>query len=294
MIKRKDGFSGERALVLPTSIVREMEKDALSRTLHITDIGYYPRAKHHFRKRDIAISQYIFIYCVEGKGWFDINDKHYAVEQNQCFILPPNVPHSYGADKKDPWTIYWIHFKGELAAHYATRLLNPVDIKPGVYSRINGRLNLFEEVYHTLELGYSKENVLYACSALHYFLGSICFLQQYRNATSDNQAGDVVENAIHYMKENIEKKLTVADFATYTGFSVSHFSSLFNSRTGYSPVNYFNLLKIQHACYLLDHTDMRVNQVCYKIGIEDCYYFSRIFSKMMGLSPSEYKKQKKG
>ncbi len=42
MIKLKDGFSGERALVLPQSIIQEMEKDALSSILHITDIGYYP------------------------------------------------------------------------------------------------------------------------------------------------------------------------------------------------------------------------------------------------------------
>lgn len=49
MIKRKDGFNGERALVLPLSVVQEMEKDALSSVLHITDIGYYPKALHHFR-----------------------------------------------------------------------------------------------------------------------------------------------------------------------------------------------------------------------------------------------------
>ena len=48
-------------------------------------------------------------------------------------------------------------FKGDLAEYYALRLLTPIDIKPTIYSRINGRLNLFEEIYHTLELGYSKE-----------------------------------------------------------------------------------------------------------------------------------------
>ena len=39
---------------------------------------------------------------------------------------------------------------------------------------------------------------------------------------------------------------------------------------------------------------MSVNQICYKIGIEDCYYFSRLFTKIMGISPREYKKAKKG
>ena len=39
---------------------------------------------------------------------------------------------------------------------------------------------------------------------------------------------------------------------------------------------------------------MKVNQICYKIGIEDCYYFARLFTKIMGISPREYKKAKKG
>ena len=49
MVKLKDGFTGERALVLPRIIVDKMEEDPLTSMLHITDIGYYPKAKHHFR-----------------------------------------------------------------------------------------------------------------------------------------------------------------------------------------------------------------------------------------------------
>lgn len=294
MIKRKDGFLGEQALVLPASIMREMQKNSLYKALYISHIGYYPHAVHHFREREIPIEQYIFIYCVEGKGWFKINGKYSQIEANQCFVLPPNQAHSYGADEENPWTIYWVHFNGDLAPAYAARLLLPIEIKPTIFSRINSRLTLFEEIYHTLEYGYSKENLLYTCSAFHHFLGSICYLQQYRNAIDQQHQIDIVEATIHFMKENIGKKLTVAEIAAQAGYSVSHFSGIFHSRTGYSPVNYFNLLKMQHACYLIDCTDIRMNQVCYKVGIEDCYYFSRLFTKIMGVSPSNYRKQKKG
>lgn len=88
MIKRKDGFNGERALVLPLSVVQEMEKDALSSVLHITDIGYYPKALHHFRERTEPISQFVFIYCIEGAGWFRTNEQEYAVKANQYFYCP--------------------------------------------------------------------------------------------------------------------------------------------------------------------------------------------------------------
>ena len=105
---------------------------------------------------------------------------------------------------------------------------------------------------------------------------------------------NISELAIHYMKENMEKHLSLQDIADQIGYSPSHFSMLFKKKTGHGPVTYFNLLKIQHACFLLDTTDMKINQICYKIGIEDTYYFSRLFSKIMGMSPREYRKSKKG
>ena len=112
MLRLKDGFSGERALVLPLIVVEMMEQDPLCSMLHITDIGYYPKAKHHFRERKEPINQYVFIYCVDGAGWYQLGKQRYNVSANQYFILPAGIPHAYGADADHPWTIYWIHFKG--------------------------------------------------------------------------------------------------------------------------------------------------------------------------------------
>ena len=79
MIKRKDGFNGERALVLPASIVKELEADVVASILYITDIGYYPKAWHHFRERTEPIDQYVFIYCMEGEGWYRLRDHEYKI-----------------------------------------------------------------------------------------------------------------------------------------------------------------------------------------------------------------------
>jgi len=295
MIKRKDGFHGERAVVLPSSIIQEMENDPISAILHITDIGYYPKARHHFRERTEPITQYIFIYCTEGEGWYKINGEEYTVSANQYFILPAGCVHAYGASEENPWTIYWIHFKGKLAYCFAKQCIRPIEIKPSIHSRITNRTEMFEEILHTLTMGYSHENLLYSCSIFYHYLGTVRYLQQYRSATQDpSEEHDIVTAAIHFMRESIEKKLTLQEIAAHTGYSASHFSALFSKRTGYAPLTYFNQLKIQQACQLLDFTDIKINQVCYKIGIDDCYYFSRLFSKIMGMSPREYKKLKKG
>lgn len=295
MIKRKDGFNGERSLVLPASILKELEADRMASILYITDIGYYPKAWYHFRERTEPIDQYVFIYCMEGEGWYSVRNHEYKITPNQYFILPAGEAHAYGANAKNPWTIYWIHFKGKLASEFALQATCPIEVKPSLHSRISNRIDMFEEIFHTLEMGYSRENLLYACSVFHHYLGTLRYLQQYRDVTSrHDEKTDIITATIHFMKENTEKKLSLSELARHIGYSPSHFSVLFNQRTGCPPIAYFNQLKIQKACQLLDFTDMKINQICYKVGIADSYYFSRLFHKVMGMSPLEYKNIKKG
>ena len=295
MIRQKDGFGGERALVMPQMIVNLMEDDPLTSALHITDIGFYPNARHHYRERKEPINQYVFIYCTDGAGWYRVGGREFRVHADQYFILPAGDPHVYAADEKDAWTIYWVHFKGTLASIYAAGACVPTDLKTEANSRISNRIALFEEIFGVLRLGYGIENLRYVSSLFHHYLGSLRYLNQYRSgngANSDNR--NVAEAAIHYMKENIEKRLTLEEISRYTGYSSSRFSTLFRGMTGHAPLSYFNLLRIQQACFLLDETDMRINQVCHKIGIDDNYYFSRLFSRIMGMSPSEYRMREKG
>lgn len=294
-IRLKDGFSGERALVLPQMIVKMMEDDPLCAALHITDIGYYPRAQHHFRERKEPINQYVLIYCIDGAGRYRVHGNTFDVRANQYFILPAGVPHAYEADADNPWTIYWVHFKGTLAPYYACNTDGPIEINVKANSRISDRLKIFEEIFSALSDGYSNDNLHYASAIFHGFLGSLRYIQQYRNFNNSNVgAEDIVAVAIHYMKENMEKHLSLQDIAEYIGYSPSHFSALFKRKTGHAPLAYLNLLKVQIACQMLDETDMKMNQICHKIGIDDAFYFSRLFSKLMGMSPSEYRKTNKG
>ena len=289
MIKQKDGFIGERSIVLPPMVIEMEEKDPLVSNLFLTDIGYYPLATYHYRNRQQAINQYVLIYCVEGSGWYRIDEKEYKVRKNQFFILPAGKPHTYGADENNGWTIYWIHFRGNLASIYAEGANKPQEINITTTSRVSERNNIFEEIFYTLEQGQNLENLRYTSSLLHHYLASMRYLEQYRHAVKKEESDNVVDAAIHYMKENIENRITIQDVIKYIGYSASRFATLFKKQTGFSPLNYFNQLKIQRSCRLLRETDMKINQICFKIGIEDSLYFSRLFSKTMGMSPREYR-----
>lgn len=287
-MKIKDGFSGERSLVLPRQVVAMMENDPLASVLHITDMGYYPCAEFHFRERTTPIDQFVFIYCVDGRGWYEHSGRHYDVEKNQYFILPAGVPHRYGASEATPWTIYWIHFRGPLATHYANDAAEPQSVNTSVDSRISQRHNLFEEILSTLNASFAIENIRYAMAAFHHYLASLRYLKQYR-ASGSGSSRDTVEIIIHYLNENIGRKIRLDELAEYIGCSASHMSELFRQRTGHSILNYFNLLKVKLACQLLDTTDMKLNQISFKVGIDDPLYFSRLFSKAMGMSPRAYR-----
>lgn len=288
-MKQKNGFSGERSIVLPKVIVEMEKNDPLVSSLYITDIGYYPKAENHYRERKEPIGENVLIYCMEGKGTYRVEGKEYHVSGNQYFILPAGKAHSYESDKDSPWTIYWIHFTGNHAEIYAQGAQTPQDVKPSIHSRINHRNTIFEEIFQTLEQGYSQESLRYVSSLLHYYLASMRYLKQYRETGRRDTESLMSDEAIHFMQENIEKKITLEDIAKYLGYSASHFSMMFKKQTGMSPLNYINKLKIKEACYLLKNTDMKINQICHKVGIEDCYYFSRLFSKTMGMSPKEYR-----
>lgn len=290
MIKIKDGFHGERSFVFPQAVVRTLEEHPLSAALHITDIGYYPNALHHYRERVEPIDQYILIYCMKGNGWFETDGVRQKVSADDFFILPAGKPHRYATDdNENPWTIYWVHFKGSLAPYYATDLSVPVRITPNLKSRIVGRIQIFEEIMKTLGQGFQTDNLLFACSMFHHFLGTLRYIVTYRNLTDTCDNLDIVNAAVTFMNENIEKHLRLSDLSRFTGYSNSQFTHIFTKNTGMSPIAYFNMLKMRYACTLLATTDMKIHQVSYKLGISDMHYFSRLFSAVVGLSPTAWR-----
>lgn len=294
MPRLKDGFRGERAVILPRMIIEQLENDPLLAALYVTDMGYYPHAAHHYRSRQDGISQYVLIYCMDGCGWCSVGGERFSVNANQFVVLPAGMPHEYGADRLTPWSIYWMHFKGTLAPGYVDGMTGtPVTLNPSGQSRINQRIALFEEIFQTLKMGYSLDNLRYVSSLFHHFLGSLCYWETYRSAGSGSDK-EFLDSVVHFMHENIERKITLGEIAAFAGYSSSHFSAMFCELTKQSPMAYLNQLRIQTACELLDFTGMKVNQVCHKVGIEDPYYFSRLFRQIMGCSPREYRQVKKG
>jgi AraC family transcriptional regulator of arabinose operon len=289
--RKREGFEGQRLIVIPKKIVSEfLVKDPVTRQIYITDIGFYPKAMFHYAERSHGISQHIIIYCIEGYGWIEINKKRVIISPSQFIAIPANTPHRYGADVQNPWSIYWAHFKGENSAFIADLIVkNSDDYKPQL-TFSEDRIGLFDDIYYNLQNGYGDDTLRYVNMIFYHFLSSMIYEDKF-NRLKKTVDTDVVDKVIKLMQDKIQQTITLKQMADFSNLSVTHFSSLFRKKTGHSPIEYFNHLKIQKACQYLAFTTMTVKELAYCIGVEDQYYFSRMFTRLMGISPSVYRKR---
>jgi AraC-like DNA-binding protein len=291
VVKKRQGFEGQRLIVVPKKITVDfLSCDPITRQIHLTDIGYHPKAKFHYVERPNGINQHIIIYCVEGTGWVEINKTRSELSPSHFVTIPANMPHKYGANEKDPWTIYWTHFKGEAASFIIELILkHSKKSKPNLIYNEN-RIKLFEEICTNLEMGYSGDNLRYVNMIFSHFLSSLLYEDKF-NYLDNKRKKDFITSAIELMQKKTHTVFSLKEFALLAHLSVSHFSAVFRKRTGYSPIEYFNHLKIQKACQYLLLTDLRVKEIAQELGIEDPYYFSRMFTKVMGSSPNTYRRK---
>jgi AraC-like DNA-binding protein/mannose-6-phosphate isomerase-like protein (cupin superfamily) len=289
MLKKKEGFQGQKSIVLPRKIIAEFcDSNSIANGLYLTDIGYYPKAQYHFRKRPHGSEQHILIYCVEGRGHAQILKNKYDLQPGSFVIIPADTSHSYSASETESWTIYWIHFTGPLSGKLVDTITQKIN---GYYATVEfkqKRIDLFDDMYACLERGYGNDNLCYANMCLFHFISSFLYDDQF-DLSQKVHAADPVEMSISFMQQHIASLLSLEIIARSVNFSTSHYSALFRKKTGYAPIEYFNHLKIQRACQYLHFTDLRVKEIADKLGFDDPYYFSRLFSKLMGMSPNQYR-----
>jgi AraC-like DNA-binding protein len=292
MEKIADGFKGEKAIITPYNIRNYQSNNEITKQLYVTHIGYYPKAKFHFRERAEGTNENIFIYCVDGSGWVQHKEEKYILHNNQAFILPSNEAHAYGSDNSNPWSIYWVHFKGENASMFSSVMGRIITLSESDKSRYHDRFLLFEEMYQNMEMGYRPENLEYVSFCLRYFLASVKYLNQYREIKNVKEL-DVIQKSILFMKENLEKKITLNDIANNIGYSGSRLGALFIQKTSYSPMDYYNQLRIQRACSYLQFSDLKLKEIAFRLGFYDPFHFSKAFKQEMEITPKEYRSRYK-
>jgi AraC family transcriptional regulator, arabinose operon regulatory protein len=286
------GFTGERIIEIPKEILDKCRRIPLINSLFIARMGFFPKARHHYYQRPAGISQVILLYCTDGQGWIQLPTGRVVLQAGAVFVITPGMPHSYGADAENPWTIHWFHFSGTHCAEVVSAIVGEAQ-KPSqaVWVGFSAeRIALFDHIFDTFLNGYSTSNLLYANLTLPFFLASFVLPENFQPAAQVSQVANPTSKAILFMQNNLSASVTLDNIAQAAHLSASFFSRKFKQDTGYAPIAYFNYLRIQKACQLLHFSELRINEVASQLGIDDPFYFSRLFKKQMGVSPVEYRK----
>ncbi len=291
----REGFEGQEMFVIPRPILAEARRHPLVRGLFPTDIGWYPKARYHYRDRINGAPEDHLMMCMGGHGYVVVNDKKSHLRAGELLIIPRNCPHTYWADENQPWSIYWMHFRGEDSSYYVERIpqvAEPVAIDQAARTEA---VLLFQDCLQTLESGYTLPTLIYAAQAARHILSLLLFRNSALPMKQSTQSHRLnCDAVIEYMHLRIAEPVRLEEFAGEAGLSVSHFSEMFREQVHQSPMSYFTQLKIRAACRLLDLTGKPVKVVAMETGYTDPYYFSRVFKKVMGISPDKYRAIKKG
>ena len=101
------------------------------------------------------------------------------------------------------------------------------------------------------------------------------------------------DRILWYLRDNYTRSITSDDICSALHCSRTHMSRVFNAYTGKSIKEYLTKLRVENACQLLAHSSLSICEIAYSVGFGDSNYFSGIFKKATGCSPSEYRKMSK-
>lgn len=270
----------------PAFMVRTMAAHPLTRDCYPTAMGYYPQARNHRMSRS-RHDDNLLIYCVDGGGRLEVAGQRYEVAAGDLALLPQGLAHSYAASAAHPWSIYWVHALGEstpaFMGHLGYREGRPV-VNTGVSPTL---LASFKSLLAVRRTGYSSGAFINAANQLRYLFTQ--FAMEANRQRVRHQGTLDLDALQAYMREHIHQQLELDDLAAVAHLSKYHFSNRYRVLTGYSPIKHFLHMKIEYACQLLDSSELSVKAIAAELGYSDPLYFSRLFSRTMGMSPRAYR-----
>ena len=204
-------------------------------------------------------------------------------------LFQPRQPQHYEYFAEDKPEVYWVHFTGSdvknILRHYGIPLDDPV-----FYSgNSSSYAYLFKEMIHefqTCRVGYQELLEMY----LRQILLLIARSREERKPAVSSFIQDEMEIARRYFTEHYNEEINIEEYAKSRGMSISWFLRNFKQLTAKSPMQYVLTIRINNAVSLLESTSYNINEISSIVGYDNPLYFSRIFKKQKGVSPSDYRK----
>ncbi|MBN9382485.1 MAG: helix-turn-helix transcriptional regulator [Chitinophagaceae bacterium] len=259
-----------------------------------------------------VVSPYFRIYYIdEGEGFIISTKEKCRLEKDHLYIIPsftlchlccdhylsqhflhffeesPNGLSLFENNRKvikvQARDIDVINFKRLLEINPG-RGINRSD-NPKVYER-----NVYYKRYQELNSLASDACLIETQGIIYQLISRFIGSRQFKSGDPHPMPSKILESISH-IRQNLKNHLTVSTLAKKANLHQDYFSRLFLRYTGERPLNYIHVKRIERAQYLIATTRLSYTQIAEATGFESLPYFTKIFKKVTGLTPGEYRKR---
>lgn len=232
------------------------------------------------------------IYVAAGKAHFhfekDGKDDR-VIHAGHMILYRPKEPQKYEYYAEDQTEVYWVHFTGS----DVTNILRSYGLTDDKQVFCCGSEPEYQHLFRFMieELQMCRDGYQ---EMLEMYLRQIFIrLQRYFKTSmriDNSHAAEEIDKATTYFSEHYSEPINIDTYAEEHHFSTSWFIRNFKLYTGSTPMQYILAKRIYNAEALLHGTQYNITEIAQIVGYDNPLYFSRIFKKIKGLSPSEYRK----
>lgn len=228
---------------------------------------------------------YLIHHVISGYGTYTDKNQEYRLGPGDTFLSYPEATNQYAADLFQPWHYVWVGFGGL----DAKGILKQTDFSPerpvlrGVKPQEMQKLMM--DIYS--DYGTSSCNAVALTGRLYLFLSFLMGNTQNLKPASVG-GNDCAKTAAEYIVTHYEQPISVEQIAQICSVSQSSLYRSFKQTFNMSPKQFIIRYRIERACELLREGLYSVQEVGISVGIEDPFYFSRLFKEVTGFAPSSY------
>ena len=262
---------------------------ARTNLLHLQEIGQLQAKRPHTNSRS-KLNSYLFFVVKEGSGTLHYDGKDYELNKDSIIFIDCYKPYSH-TSSEDLWALQWAHFYGPnmngIYGKYVERGGKPCFKS----SHLEEYVQLLEWLHNIAASNdYIKDMKIFEkLSALLTLLmeDSWADTETQKHLSGKRNLQDVKD----YIDKHFTEKITLDELAELFYINKFYLTRVFKEQFGMSISQYIMQLRITMAKRNLRFTTLSIEEIAAQCGLEDANYFSRVFRKVEGVSPGEYRKQ---
>lgn len=284
-----DEYEGESSILefVPIDVPIDVPTEKKNNTdLIITVCGEEDCAPGHFFGPAIR-DYYLMHFILDGKGFFEAGGKKYHLVKGQGFLICPYDVTYYEACQENPWHYSWVGFYGLKAKSYLKKAGLTRENPIFNCQDVDSIKDCFKRMLDTRALSKSREITI--LGLLHLFLAYLIESNDSRSPVEKSSKDSYVKEAVNYIAMNYSRNIDIQEIADHIKLNRSYLYSLFMDVLNTSPRNFLINFRINKACELMKEGSPAIGDISRSVGYEDPLQFSKIFRKIMGISPREHR-----